>query len=305
MRAGMQREMISFRDRLKSGRVILSDGAAGTELMARGLRAGQCPDAWNLTRAATIEELARQYSAAGAEIIQTNTFGANPLKLDGYGLADQTELINEAGVRIARRAAGDRAYVVACCGPSGKILKPYGDTPPEAVQAGYERQLRALVAAGIDAVNFETMIDLAEAVLAVKAVRAVAPELPVGVTMTFEQQRKGFFTVMGNSLVQVAGVLDDCGVDFLGANCGTGSAMMKAVARELRAATRRPVSIRPNAGLPEILHGRTSYPETPVFMARKLLDLLDAGVTIVGGCCGTTPAHIRAFRATIDARRDS
>jgi 5-methyltetrahydrofolate--homocysteine methyltransferase len=192
---------------------------------------------------------------------------------------------------------------MAGCGASGKLLKPYGDTEREVVQAGFERQIRALVVAGIDAVNFETMIDLAEAVIAVKAAKRVAPDLPVCATMTFEPRKRGFHTVMGNSIAQAAEGLAGAGADVIGSNCGNGIGPMVDIAREFRAASGLPISIRPNAGLPEILNDEPHYPETPEFMASRLPDLLHAGVSIVGGCCGTTPEHIRAFRRVMDAQR--
>jgi len=154
----------------------------------------------------------------------------------------------------------------------------------------------------VDAFCLETMIDLAEARLAVQAAKKVAPAIPVVATMTFEKRRRGFFTVMGSNIRQVAEGLAEAGADVIGANCGSGIEQMIETARELRAATSLPMSIRPNAGLPQATEAGTNYPETPEFMAGKLTELLDAGVSIIGGCCGTTPAHIRAFRRVIDRR---
>jgi 5-methyltetrahydrofolate--homocysteine methyltransferase len=295
-------------DRLKSGEVLLSDGAMGTLLIERGLqvgagsRPGECPEALNLTHPEILEEIARMYLEAGAEIAQTNTFGANPLRLASYGLADKLEEINLSAVRAVRKVVGDRAYVFACCGPSGKLLKPYGDTEPDTVFRGFVRQVRILVQAGVDAINFETMIDLAEAVLAVKAAKSVDSSLPVCATMTFEPRKKGFFTCMGNGIPQVAEGLAQAGADIIGSNCGNGIERMVAIAREFRSVTRLPLSDRANAGLPTITDDRAVYPETPEFMAAQIPELLDLGVSIIGGCCGTTPAHIRAFRAVLDRR---
>jgi methionine synthase I (cobalamin-dependent) len=184
-------------------------------------------------------------------------------------------------------------------GPSGHLLKPYGDADPVDLSAGFERQIRALAEAGADLLCIETMTDLAEAVLAVRAARTVAPDLPIMATMTFEATRRGFFTIMGASIEQAVRGLSDAGADILGSNCGNGSGTMLAIAREFRALTGLPIAIQPNAGLPESREGILVYPETPEFMAEQARELLAAGVAIIGGCCGTTPAHVRAWRAVV------
>ncbi|MCX6843387.1 MAG: homocysteine S-methyltransferase family protein [candidate division WOR-3 bacterium] len=290
-------------ERIRQGDVLLADGAMGTLLLGAGLKPGGCPESLNLDRPELLEEIARNYFNAGAEIIQTNTFGAAALKLAAYGLAEQTEEINRGAVQAVRRAIGDKAYVCACCGPSGKLLKPYGDTDPEVIAQSFERQLRALVKAGIDAVNFETMIDLSEAEIAVKAARSVASKLTVVATMTFQPTRRGLFTIMGNTVPEAARRLTAAGADVVGSNCGNGIELMVEIAREFRKAGTMPVSIRPNAGIPQLVAGRPVYPETPEFMAARIPDLVRAGVSIIGGCCGTTPEHIQAFRAALDPLR--
>jgi 5-methyltetrahydrofolate--homocysteine methyltransferase len=286
-------------ERLAAGEVLIGDGAWGTLLMTRGLKPGEAPEILNRSRPEVLEGIARLYLEAGADLITTNSFGGSPARLRRYGLDGQTEEINRAAVEAVRRAVGDRACVSASVGPSGHLLKPYGDGDPAEIGAGFERQIRALAEAGADLVCIETMIDLAEAVLAVRAVRAVAPALPVLATMTFERTRRGFFTVMGASVEQAARELGEAGADILGSNCGNGSEVMVEVAREFRAHTGRPIAIQPNAGLPEPRGGETVYPETPEFMAEQAKALVRAGVSIVGGCCGTTPEHVRALRAVI------
>jgi 5-methyltetrahydrofolate--homocysteine methyltransferase len=290
-------------ERIRHGDVLLADGAMGTLLLDAGLKPGGCPETLNLERPELLEQIARRYFDAGAEIIQTNTFGASPLKLAAYGLADRCEEMNRSGVQAVRRALGDKAYVCACCGPSGKLLKPYGDTDAGVIAQSFERQLRALAAAGIDAVNFETMIDLSEAEIAVKAAKTVAPDLVVVATMTFQPTRRGFFTVMGNTIVETVQRLSAAGADIVGSNCGNGIELMVEVAREFQKAGAMPVSIRPNAGLPQLVAGKPAYPETPEFMAARIPDLARAGISIIGGCCGTTPEHIHAFRAALDSAR--
>jgi len=291
--------MRSLLERLAAGEVLIGDGAWGTLLMTRGLKPGEAPEVINLSRPEVLEEIAWLYLEAGADLVTTNSFGGSPARLRRYGLDAQTEAINRAAVEAVRRVAGGRAYVSASVGPSGHLLKPYGDGDPAEIGAGFERQIRALAEAGADLVCIETMIDLAEAVLAVRAARAVAPALPVMATMTFERTRRGFFTVMGASIEQAARELGEAGADIVGSNCGNGSAVMVEIAREFRAHTGRPMAIQPNAGLPEPRGGETVYPETPEFMAEQAKALVRAGVAIVGGCCGTTPEHVRALRAAV------
>ncbi|MHC4220095.1 MAG: homocysteine S-methyltransferase family protein [Planctomycetota bacterium] len=281
-------------------RPLLVDGAMGTMLLERGLEPGACPDALNLTRPQALEEIAALYLEAGADILETNTFGASPMALSRYGLEDNVEAINEAAVRAVRAVAGRHAQVAACCGPSGKLLKPYGDGDPDDFHAGFRRQMSCLISAGVDAIFVETMIDLTEATLAVRAAKEIAPRIPVVATMTFDATPRGFHTMMGVSVEQAAAGLSEAGADVIGSNCGNGIEAMVEIARAFREHTDLPLAIQSNAGLPDTSSGTTVYPETPQFMATRFPDLLAAGVSIIGGCCGTTPAHTRAFRAVID-----
>lgn len=285
---------------LASGRILVGDGAIGTLLIERGLASGESPEAWNLSRPEVLEEIARRYREAGADLIQTNSFGASPLKLARHGLSERAEEINRRAVEIARSGAGGGALIAASCGPSGRILRPYGDADPQEVFESFLRQARALVAAGAQAVCVETMSDLAEAMLAVKAAKSVSPALPVLATMTFDRTRRGFFTIMGNDVSSAAAGLADAGADVVGSNCGNGIENMIAIAREFRATTRLPLLIRSNAGMPQIDGERAVYPESPAFMAEKSRELVEAGVSIIGGCCGTTPEHVRALRAMVE-----
>jgi 5-methyltetrahydrofolate--homocysteine methyltransferase len=291
--------MEDIRARLARGEVILGDGAWGTLLMARGLAPGEPPERFNLDRSEVLEEIAALYLDAGAEIITTNTFGGSPLKLESVGLADRTEDINARAVAAVRRAVADRAYVSASMGPTGRLLRPFGDTEPARMTAAFERQAASLAAAGVDMFCVETMTDLDEATLAVAAIRAVAPRVPILATMTFERTRRGFFTVMGVSIRQAALGLQAAGADVVGSNCGFGIDTMVEIGREFRQHAGVPIAIQANAGLPVTSHGATVYPETPDQVAARVPDLLAAGVQIIGGCCGTTPAHIRALRAVM------
>jgi 5-methyltetrahydrofolate--homocysteine methyltransferase len=291
--------MDGIRERLARGDVILGDGAWGTLLMERGATPGEPPELFNLHRPDVIEAIAALYLDAGAEIVTTNTFGGSPLKLESFALADRTEDINTRAVAAVRRAVGDRAYVSASMGPTGRLLRPFGDTEPARMAAAFERQASALAGAGVDLFCVETMTDLNEAALAVAAIRAVAPGVPILATMTFEQTRRGFFTIMGVSIPAAVRGLQAAGADIVGSNCGFGIDTMIDIAREFRQHAGVPIAIQANAGLPITRNGATVYPETPDDAAAKAPELLAAGVQLVGGCCGTTPAHIRALRALI------
>jgi 5-methyltetrahydrofolate--homocysteine methyltransferase len=274
-------------------------------LMARGLRPGDPPEALTLTHPDVIESIARLYVEAGADLVTTNTFGGSPLRLRAFGLEGDTEAINRAAVAALRRAVGDRALVSGSMGPGGHLLQPYGTVSAAEAAASFARQARALADAGVDLFCVETMTDLEEARLAVEAARAAAPHVPVIATMTFERTRRGFFTVMGVSVERAAEVLTAAGAEMIGANCGHGIDAMVEVAQAFRAVTQAPLAIQPNAGLPESRDGVLVYPESPEQFAAAVPALLAAGVRLVGGCCGTTPAHVRAIRAAVDAARRS
>ena len=287
--------------RLAAGGVLLADGAMGTMLFQRGLKPGEPPESVTLSRPEVLEEIARLYLEAGADLVETNTFGGSPLKLALHGLEPETEAVNREAVRAARRAAGDRAYVVGSCGPSGRLLEPYGDTSADAMHASFRRQMQVLIDAGVDAIGVETMTDLAEARLAIRAAKEVSAAIPVLATMTFDPTPRGYFTIMGVSVEQAAAGLAEAGADAVGSNCGNGIAHMVTIAREFGRHTPLPLVIQANAGLPRSVDGQTVYDETPEYMAEQARDLLALGVSIIGGCCGTTPAHIAALRSMVNA----
>ncbi|MFH0945874.1 MAG: homocysteine S-methyltransferase family protein [Planctomycetota bacterium] len=286
--------------RLSSKKTLLADGAMGSMLFARGLAAGACPEEYNLSRPELLEEIASLYLEAGADLIQTNSFGGSALKLESYGLSDRTEEINEAAVAAVRRAVGDRALISGSCGPSGKMLRPYGDAEPEEVLASFLRQTRALVRAGVDVICVETMTDLAEASLAIEAALSAAREagrdVPVMATMTFDRTPRGYFTIMGVDIAAAVTGLKQAGAAVVGSNCGNGIENMVEIAKGFRERTEMPLIIQSNAGLPEVRGEAVVYTETPEFFAEKAKALLQTGVSILGGCCGTTPDHIRALR---------
>lgn len=289
--------------RLRQGDIIVGDGAIGTMLMQRGLKTGESPETVNLTKPEILQEIASLYLEAGSEIVATNTFGASPLRLQQFSLDRDTEAINRNAVEAVRRAVQGKAYISGSVGPSAKMLKPLGDTEPETVYASLERQLRALLEAGIDLVCIETVMDLKEAALAIKAVRSLDPGIPIMTTVTFNHTPQGYFTLMGTSIKDAVVSLENSGADIIGSNCGNGSAQMVEIAREFRKHANVPVAIQSNAGLPVKAENGLMYPETPDFVSARTSEMLDLGVQVVGGCCGTTPEHIRSIRRIVDARR--
>ncbi len=281
----------------------MGDGAWGTQLMQRGLPEGQAPEWIALEKPEVIEEVAGLYVDAGADLVTTDTFGGTSFRLALHDLDAQGERINRQAVEAVRRAVGDRAYVSASVGPCGRLLEPYGDAAPEAVKEAFLAQVEVLASAGADLVCVETMSDLTEATLAIQAAKEKAPALPVMATMTFEPNPRGYYTVMGVSVEQAAEGLVEAGADVVGSNCGIGMEHMVAIARELTRVSKVPVAVQPNAGLPVTEGGTVVYKETPEDMASRVPELLDLGVALVGGCCGTTPDHVRALRTAVDAWR--
>ncbi len=294
---------MAFLDRLQRGDVLVGDGAMGTMLLHHGLGAGECPEALNLARPEILERIAAAYLEAGADVIQTNTFGGTALKLAAYGLAERADEINRLAVGAVRTAVGDRAAISGSCGPTARLLQPYGDATPEEVGESFRAQMTTLITAGVDVICVETMTDLAEAALAVRVAKEVSPTTPVLATMTFDPTPRGFYTIMGVTIEQAAAGLVAAGADVVGSNCGNGIERMVEIARVFRQCTDRPLIIQSNAGLPESRDGELVYKETPEFMAEKAAELLAIGVSVIGGCCGTTPDHVRALRALVDAQR--
>jgi 5-methyltetrahydrofolate--homocysteine methyltransferase len=293
--------MADLREWLARGDVLVGDGAWGTLLMERGLPAGRPPEWFALERPEVLAEVARLYVEAGADLVTTDTFGGTSFRLALHGLEAERERVNRRAVEAVRRAVAGRALVSASVGPTGRLLEPFGDTTPRAVADAFAEQIASLAEAGADVLCVETMSDLTEAASAVRAAREVAPALPVMASMTFEPNPRGYFTVMGVSVERAVAGLEEAGADLVGANCGTGVDDMVEIARALTRVAGRPVFVQPNAGLPETRGAVVSYRETPEALASRVPELLDLGVRIVGGCCGTTPEHTRAIRRAVDA----
>lgn len=285
---------------MAAGEILVSDGAIGTQLMERDLQSGECPESFNLVHPEIVEEIARLYSEAGSDIVHTNTFGATSLKLSRYGLSGEFEEINRSAVIAARRGASGSTSISGSIGPTGCTLKPYGDSAPEEIAESYRDQIEILHEEDVDLLCIETMTDLREAILAIEAARSISSEIPVMATMTFDPTPRGYFTIMGINIETASKGLEEAGADIIGSNCGNGSEKMLEIAREFRKHTTLPLLIQPNAGLPELEEGRIVYRETPEFMAGRAGELIDLGVSIIGGCCGTTPEHIRALRNLVD-----
>ena len=292
--------MNTWKDRLAEKGVLISDGAWGTELARRGLTGDEVPELWNLDRPDDVRALAASYVAAGSDIILTNTFGGNRLKLAKAGLADRAHEINLAAATLSRQAAGNNAFVFASIGPSGEFLQPLGRLTETELIAAFAEQAAALAEGGADAVVIETFSDLNEVKAALRAVKDHTT-LPAVVSLTYDKGPKGYATMMGVTPGRAAAELELAGADAVGANCGAGMENMIEIIAAIRPATSLPVWAKPNAGLPELVHGKTVFKQTPADMAAQFPALREAGANIIGGCCGTTPEHIRLFVAARDS----
>ena len=290
----------SLIQRLAAAGPVLTDGAWGTQLQARGLAPGENPDLWNLSRREKVSEVAGAYVDAGSQIILTNTFGANRFRLEGTGAEDRVKAINEAGARISREAAGSSVLVFASIGPSGKLLIT-GDVTEAELRAAFAEQAQALASGGADGIVVETMQDLEEARLAVDAAKATG--LPVVASMVFDSGKDKDRTMMGATPEQAASALLEAGADVIGANCGQGIAgFVKICARLKSAADGHPVWIKANAGLPQTQTGRAVYAMTAAEFASHVPAVLSAGATFIGGCCGTTPEFIQLLRRQLHGK---
>ena len=280
---------------VKSGVVLVSDGAWGTFLHKKGLEPGQCPELWCITRKRDVLDIAQSYVNAGADMIESNSFGANRFKLMHYGLEGRAKEMNRAAAAISREAAGPNRHVIASMGPTGKILM-MGDVAEEEIYGAFREQALALEEGGADACCIETMTAIDEACIAVKAARENT-KLEVVCTFTFDKTIDATFrTMMGVSPAEMASALVKAGAHIFGTNCGNGMAQMIEIVREIRATDKTtPVLVHVNAGLPQNRDDGIFFPETPAMMAEMVPEIIAAGANIIGGCCGTTPEHIAAI----------
>jgi methionine synthase I (cobalamin-dependent) len=285
--------MSAFVAAIRGARPLLLDGGLGSSLIARGLPQGAPPEAWVLERPDEVAAVHRAYVEAGSDAVHTCSFGGHPLRLERFGLAPRCEEIAARAVELAR-ASGAR-FVIGDLGPTGEYLPPVGQGDLGVWRAGFERLGGALAGAGVDALHVETLSDRREALVALEALRSVAPGLPVLVSLTFERKQRGFFTVMGDPLGSALAALAAAGADAVGANCTLASADFAELAREARSAVAAPLVLQPNAGQPEIAAGATRYAQDPEAFAADMAGVAALGVEVVGGCCGTDPRFIAAL----------
>jgi 5-methyltetrahydrofolate--homocysteine methyltransferase len=289
-------ELKSILERIADGEVLISDGAMGTFLQAKGLAPGECPESWCVTHPDAVKSVAEAYVAAGSDMVETNSFGGTSYKLREFGLDGKAVEFNRAAARLAKEAIAGKGYVAASVGPTGQIVEDEGGYVTEQdLYNAFREQVIALAEGGADALCIETMMSVTEAVQAIRAAKENT-SLPVICTFTFEPGARGFRTMMGVTPAAAAEAAVAAGADIIGANCGTGITSMIEITREMRAAApNTPILVQPNAGLPVLEGGKTVFRETPEDMAAHVKGLIAAGANIIGGCCGTSPDHIRAM----------
>lgn len=278
-------------------RPLLLDGAMGTMLQTYGLKSGECPEEWNISHPQVITKIHQEYINAGADIILTNTFGGSKIKLSNFGLGNDMVKINESAVNIAKevinkeRGSQKRIFIGGSMGPTGKILEPYGDLKVSEVYKNYQEQVVILEKVGIDLIILETFYDLEEIRAALKATKENT-NLMVIASMTFDQNLK---TIYGIDPEKAVAVLENEGADGVGANCGTGPEVLYEVLEMMKKVSQTYLLVEPNAGIPELINKKIIYPASPEIMAEYTEKYIQLGVNIIGGCCGTTPLHIKAM----------
>ena len=287
-------------DRLAAGEILISDGATGTYLQQRGLEPGGCPEEFNASHPEVVRGMARDYFAAGSDIVLTNSFGGSRFMQKKYGFGERVREFNRlAAEHASSQKPDDRHYAIASVGPTGEMMEPLPDGVSEsAMYEALAEQITALAEGGADAILIETQMALEEAVVGIRAARENT-RLPVFATMVFDLGPRGFFTMMGVTPERAATELRAAGADVVGANCGNGVDRMIDLAAQMRAADDGPMLIHSNAGIPDMKDGEIIYNEGPEFMAERLERLAEMGVNILGGCCGTGPDHIRALSARL------
>lgn len=286
-----------LRNALARGDLIICDGATGTMLHAAGLPAGLMPEVWNLENAAAVQTVHRAYAAAGAQLVTTNTLGGSGARLKEAGLEQRVAEVNRAAAMLARQAVGQDLWVAGSVGPTGQLLEPYGPLSATEVEALFAEQIRGLTEGGVDALLIETHHALEEAQCAMRAARSVC-DLPTLCTFAFDAKGR---TLMGLRPEKAVREMETLGVDAVGANCGAGPEAVRLALDKMRYATRLPLIAKANAGIPQLGQGRTVWDVTPIQMAEHARALADLGARLIGGCCGTTPAHIEAIATALRA----
>lgn len=287
---------MDLRERLSAGEILLADGATGTALMAAGLPPGTPPEVWNVEQPDEILRLYRSYLDAGSQIILTNSFGGSRIKLDKGGFGERAEELNQAAAALARRAAGENAFVAGDMGPTGEMMAPLGKLTYQEAEEIFAEQARALATGGVDLIWVETMMDLDEARAAVSGARR-ATMLPIFCSLSFGPRGR---TMMGVKASQAAKVLWPLGLTAIGANCGDGIDVIEPVLRQMREVLpTAPLIAKPNAGMPKLIGNETVYDMEPAAFAERIPEFITLGAQIVGACCGSMPAHISAVSDTL------
>ncbi|UCD72039.1 MAG: homocysteine S-methyltransferase family protein, partial [Syntrophobacterales bacterium] len=271
-------------------------------LITRGLSSGVAPEKWNVERPEVVGEIHRAYFSAGSDVVQTNTFGGNRLKLRDKQLEDDLVRINESAVKLAREVCPPGKFIAGDVGPSGQLMAPFGPFSVGEMEGIFAEQGQILVDAGVDLISIETMFSLEEALAALRAIKGVT-DLPVFVCMSFDLKPKGFFTLMGETPKACIKALEENGADVLGSNCQLGSTEMVDLIKELRSWTNAPIIAQPNAGSPTLKGGETVYEQSHEEFAQDILRIVEAGANVVGGCCGTTPRFIQEAGQRLFNRR--
>ena len=288
----------SLLERIESGETLISDGGIGTYLQSHGLEAGGDPEEFNITNPETVKLMAKEYYDAGSDIVLTNTFGGTIFRQKHYGLDHKVHELNEQAALIAKSQTPEGKFVLGSVGPTGQFLEPYGDISEKDMYEGFKEQILALEAGGVDGIILETMTALEEAAIAIK-VALENTNLLIAATMTFDKGPRGFFTMMGITPEDAAIELSNAGAHIVGSNCGNGIDNMIEIAQRMRDSTDIPLIIHSNAGIPSMKSGNIIYPETPEYMAERFMKLKDIGINIIGGCCGTSPFHIKAIHESL------
>tara|TARA_A100001037_G_scaffold94160_2_gene85656 strand:- start:1330 stop:2235 length:906 start_codon:yes stop_codon:yes gene_type:complete len=288
----------SLLERIESGETLISDGGIGTYLQSHGLEAGGDPEEFNITNPETVKLMAKEYYDAGSDIVLTNTFGGTIFRQKHYGLDHKVHELNEQAALIAKSQTPEGKFVLGSVGPTGQFLEPYGDISEKDMYEGFKQQILALEAGGVDGIILETMTALEEAAIAIK-VALENTNLLIAATMTFDKGPRGFFTMMGITPEDAAIELSNAGAHIVGSNCGNGIDNMIEIAQRMRDSTDIPLIIHSNAGIPSMKSGNIIYPETPEYMAERFMKLKDIGINIIGGCCGTSPFHIKAIHESL------